>query len=32
MNLYETIEAAVTTRRAAESFGLAVDKHGIISI
>ena len=29
MNLYETIKAAVTTRQAAESFGLAVDKHGM---
>ena len=29
MNLYETIKAAVTTRRAAESFGLTVDKHGM---
>jgi len=29
MNLYETIKAAVTTRQAAESFGLTVDKHGM---
>ena len=29
MNMYETIKAAVTTRQAAESFGLAVDKHGM---
>ena len=29
MNLYENIKAAVTTRQAAESFGLAVDKHGM---
>ena len=29
MNLYETIKAAVTTRQAAESFGLSVDKHGM---
>ena len=29
MNLYETIKAAVTTRQAAESFGLAVNKHGM---
>ena len=29
MNLYETIKAAVTTRQAAESFGFAVDKHGM---
>lgn len=29
MNLYETIKAAVTTRQAAESFGLAVSKHGM---
>ena len=29
MNLYETIKAAVTTRQAAERFGLTVDKHGM---
>ena len=29
MNLYESIKAAVTTRQAAESFGLTVDKHGM---
>ena len=29
MNIYNTIKAAVTTRQAAEHFGLAVDKHGI---
>ena len=29
MSLFQTIKAAVTTRRAAESFGLAVDKHGM---
>lgn len=29
MNLFNTIKAAVTTRQAAESFGLAVDKHGM---
>ena len=27
MNLYETIKAAVTTRQAAESFGLTVNQH-----
>ena len=29
MSLFQTIKAAVTTRQAAESFGLAVDKHGM---
>ena len=29
MNIYNTIKAAVTTRQAAEHFGLAVDKHGM---
>ena len=29
MNLYETIKAAVTTRQAAESFGIGVNKHGM---
>jgi hypothetical protein len=29
MNIYNTITAAVTTRQAAEHFGLAVDKHGM---
>lgn len=29
MSLYQTIKAAVTTRQAAESFGLVVDKHGM---
>jgi len=29
MNLYETIKAAVTTRQAAESFGIGVSKHGM---
>ena len=29
MNLFSTIKAAVTTRQAAEHFGLAVDKHGM---
>lgn len=29
MNLYETIKAAVTARQAAESFGLAVNWHGM---
>ena len=29
MNLFTTIKAAVTTRQAAEHFGLAVDKHGM---
>ena len=29
MNLYETIKAAVTTRQAAESFGLAVSEDGM---
>ena len=29
MKLYETIKTAVTARQAAESFGLAVDKHGM---
>lgn len=29
MNLYETVKAAVTTRQAAESFGLTVNKHGM---
>ena len=27
MNLYETIKAAITTRQAAESFGIGVNKH-----
>ena len=29
MNLFTTIKAAVTTRQAAEHFGLTVDKHGM---
>ena len=29
MSLFQTIKAAVTTRQAAESFGLAVDKSGM---
>lgn len=29
MSLFQTIKAAVTTRQAAESFGLTVDKHGM---
>ena len=29
MNLFSTIKAAVTTRQAAEHFGLAVGKHGM---
>ena len=29
MNLYETIKAAVTTRQAAESFGIRVNKNGM---
>ena len=29
MKLYETIKAAVTTRQAAESFGIGVNKHGM---
>ena len=29
MNLYETVKAAVTTRQAAESFGIGVNKHGM---
>ena len=29
MNIYNTIKAAITTRQAAEHFGLAVDKHGM---
>ena len=29
MNLYETIKAAITTRQAAESFGIGVNKHGM---
>ena len=29
MNLYETIKAAVTTRQAAESFGIGVSRHGM---
>ena len=29
MNLFSTIKATVTTRQAAEHFGLAVDKHGM---
>lgn len=29
MSLYQAIKAAVTTRQAAESFGLAVDRHGM---
>ena len=29
MKLYETIKAAVTARQAAESFGLAVNRHGM---
>ena len=29
MKLYETIKAAVTTRQAAESFGIGVNRHGM---
>ena len=29
MKLYETIKAAVTTRQAAESFGIGVSRHGM---
>jgi len=29
MNIYNTIKATVTTRQAAEHFGLTVDKHGM---
>ena len=29
MSLFQTIKAAVTTRQAAKSFGLTVDKHGM---
>ena len=29
MNIYNTIKAAITTRQAAEHFGLAVDRHGM---